>query len=136
VSFHWKDYRIDGLARWKTMTLTTFAFIRRFLIHVLPRGFHRIRHYGLFANGNRAANVARARELLGRASPELAEEDASVEPDTAHAAVAACWSSRSSRAVAGRARGQHRSSSGPTPHEVLHAAMADHCPSMLVRGRR
>ena len=47
------------------MTLATDEFIRRFLMHVLPKGLHRIRHYGLFANGNRAANIARARELLG-----------------------------------------------------------------------
>jgi hypothetical protein len=47
------------------MTLATQEFIRRFLMHVLPKGWHRIRHYGLFANGNRAANIARARELLG-----------------------------------------------------------------------
>jgi Putative transposase len=46
------------------MTLPTHEFIRRFLMHVLPKGVHRIRHYGLFANGNRAANIARARELL------------------------------------------------------------------------
>jgi hypothetical protein len=48
------------------MTLPTHEFIRRFLMHVLPKGFHRIRHCGLFANGNRAVNIARARELLGR----------------------------------------------------------------------
>jgi predicted Zn-ribbon and HTH transcriptional regulator len=64
VTFKWKDYRIEGPARYKTMTLPTHEFIRRFLMHVLPKGLHRIRHYGLFANGNRAANVARARELL------------------------------------------------------------------------
>jgi Putative transposase/Transposase zinc-binding domain len=72
VSFRWKDYRIEGPGRWKTMTLTAHEFIRRFLMHVLPKGFHRIRHYGLFANGNRAANFARARELLG-AAPRLVE---------------------------------------------------------------
>jgi hypothetical protein len=55
IAFRWKDYRIDGPNRWKTMTLAAHEFIRRFLIHVLPKGFHRIRHYGLFANGNRAA---------------------------------------------------------------------------------
>ena len=61
VTFKWKDYRIEGPGRYKTMTLPTHAFIRRFLIHVLPKGLHRIRHYGLFANGkNRAANIARA----------------------------------------------------------------------------
>jgi hypothetical protein len=64
VSFRWKDYRIEGPGRWKTMTLTPYEFIRRFLMHVLPCGFHRIRHYGLLASGTRAANIARARELL------------------------------------------------------------------------
>jgi hypothetical protein len=81
VSFRWKDYRIEGPERWKTMTLTPAEFIRRFLIHVLPRGFHRIRHYGLFANGNRAANIAKARELLAvaPAMPE-AKSEACAEP--------------------------------------------------------
>jgi hypothetical protein len=55
VTFKWKDYRIEGHARYKTMTLPTHEFIRRFLIHVLPGGFHRIRHYGLFASASRAA---------------------------------------------------------------------------------
>ena len=64
VTFKYKDYRIEGLARYKTMTLATDEFIRRFLIHVLPKGFHRIRHYGLLATGDRAANIAHARELL------------------------------------------------------------------------
>src|SRR5882757_9641355 len=52
VTFKYKDYRIEGPARYKAMTLATDEFIRRFLIHVLPKGFHRIRHYGLLANGN------------------------------------------------------------------------------------
>src|SRR6516162_2486447 len=69
VTFRYKDYRIDGPARYKTMTLAADEFIRRFLIHVLPKRFHRIRHYGLLASGNRAANIARARELLGMPSP-------------------------------------------------------------------
>ena len=64
VTFRWKDYRTEGPGRYKTMRLSTHEFIRRFLMHVLPKGVHRIRHYGLFANGNRAANIARARELL------------------------------------------------------------------------
>jgi hypothetical protein len=64
VTFKWKDYRIEGPERYKLMTLTTHEFIRRFLIHVLPSGFHRIRHYGLFAGSKRADNIARARELL------------------------------------------------------------------------
>ena len=61
VAFRWKDYRIDGPGRWKTMRLHPHEFIRRFLLHVLPKGFHRIRHYGLFANANRAENIATAR---------------------------------------------------------------------------
>jgi Putative transposase/Transposase zinc-binding domain len=64
VTFKWKDYRIEGASRQKTMTLATDEFIRRFLIHVLPKGFHRIRHYGLLATGNRATNIAQARKLL------------------------------------------------------------------------
>ena len=65
LTFRWKDYRAKGRERMKVMTLAGDEFIRRFLIHVLPSGFHRIRHYGLFANGRRAANLARARDLLG-----------------------------------------------------------------------
>src|ERR1700716_237684 len=84
VTFSYKDYRADGRARYKRMTLATDEFIRRFLIHVLPGGFHRIRHYGLFANGNRAANIARARELLAVPSrpkePETAEATTTDEP--------------------------------------------------------
>jgi hypothetical protein len=69
VTFRYKDYRIEGAARYKTMTLATDEFIRRFLIHVLPKGFHRIRHYGLLASGNRAKSIARARELLAVPAP-------------------------------------------------------------------
>jgi Putative transposase/Transposase zinc-binding domain len=64
VTFKCKDYRIEGPERYKGMTLPTHEFIRRFLMHVLPSGFHRIRYYGLLASGKRAENVARARELL------------------------------------------------------------------------
>jgi hypothetical protein len=70
VTFKWKDYRAKGRVRQKVMTLATSEFIRRFLIHVLPQGFHRIRHYGLFANGGRTRNIARARELLAMPAPE------------------------------------------------------------------
>ena len=59
-----KDYRVEGPRRYTTMTLGTHEFIRRFLIHVLPKGFHRIRHYGLLASGARDKNIAQARELL------------------------------------------------------------------------
>ena len=69
VTFRWKDYRIEGRDRYKTMTLATSEFIRRFLIHVLPRGFHRIRHYGLLAKASCAENSARARELLEAPQP-------------------------------------------------------------------
>jgi hypothetical protein len=83
VTFKYKDYRADGRARYKSMTLATDEFIRRFLIHVLPHGFHRIRHSGLFANGNRAANIARARELLAVPArlqePEISEATAADE---------------------------------------------------------
>jgi len=64
VTFKWKDYRIEGPDRYQVMTLATHEFIRRFLMHVLPAGFHRIRYYGLLASGKRAENLARARELL------------------------------------------------------------------------
>ena len=64
VTFKWKDYRLEGPDRYKVMTLAINEFIRRFLIHVLPAGFHRIRYYGLLASGKRADNIARARELL------------------------------------------------------------------------
>ena len=68
VTFKVKDYRLDGPGRYKTMTLKPHEFIRRFLIHVLPKGFHRIRHYGLLASANRAGNLARMRELLAVAA--------------------------------------------------------------------
>ncbi len=70
VTFRYKDYRSKGRERQKLMSLKPHEFIRRFLIHVLPTGFHRIRHYGLFANGNRVANIARARELLDVPAPQ------------------------------------------------------------------
>ena len=71
VTFRWKDYRLKARARYKTMTLAPDEFLRRFLLHVLPGGFHRIRHYGLIANAARSENLARARELLNpRTLPE------------------------------------------------------------------
>jgi hypothetical protein len=76
VTFRWKDYRTKGRERYKTMMLTAGEFIRRVLIHVLPSGFHRIRHYGLFANGNRVRNIARARELLAMTVSEPDDEQA------------------------------------------------------------
>ena len=81
VTFKYKDYRADGLARVKVMTLDTGEFIRRFLIHVLPKGFHRIRHYGLLAKGNRAANIAHARELLAAPAPSKEPEPSEATPN-------------------------------------------------------
>jgi Putative transposase len=76
MSFRWKDYRAKADARHKLMTLDVDEFIRRFLIHVLPDGFRRIRHYGLFANANRAGNIALARHLLGMpAAPSNSDSD-------------------------------------------------------------
>jgi len=76
VTFMWKDYRAKGRERAKVMTLASDEFIRRFLIHVLPHGFHRIRHYGLFASAGRADNIARARELLNAPKPQSNSTDA------------------------------------------------------------
>ncbi|SEC05976.1 Transposase zinc-binding domain-containing protein [Rhizobiales bacterium GAS188] len=76
VTFKWKDYRAKGCERQKIMRLAADEFIRRFLIHVLPSGFHRIRHYGLFANSSRLDNVARARQLLAVPEPENETADA------------------------------------------------------------
>ena len=64
VTFRWKDYRASGKTRYKAMTIAADEFMRRFLLHVLPSGFHRIRHYGLLANAGRREHLAQARELL------------------------------------------------------------------------
>src|SRR4051794_25749597 len=81
VTFRWKDYRAKGRERAKVMTLAIDEFIRRFLIHVLPDGFHRIRHYGLLANGGRAENIARARQLLDVPARQSDARDAHVADD-------------------------------------------------------
>ena len=80
VTFNWKDYRIKGRDRLRTMTLDGAEFIRRFLLHVLPSGFHRIRHYGLFAGTVRARNIERVRQAL--AAPKLSPTSAHVEADS------------------------------------------------------
>lgn len=71
VTFRYKDYRDKGRYKPKIMTLASDEFIRRFLIHILPGGFHRIRHYGLLANARRVENIAHARELLAVPAPQL-----------------------------------------------------------------
>lgn len=78
VTFRYKDYRRSGPERQQVMRLDTDDFIRRFLLHVLPRGFHRTRHYGLLASATRKANIVRTRELLAVAPPP--EPVAAVEP--------------------------------------------------------
>jgi hypothetical protein len=88
VTFHWKDYRAKGRTRHKTMTLAPEELMRRFLLHVLPGGFHRIRHYGLLSNGSRTADLKMARELLHVACAPAAiagtaDEPASTPPDAA-----------------------------------------------------
>jgi hypothetical protein len=80
VTFKVKDYRINGPARYKTMTLAAHEFIRRLLIHVLPSGFHRIRHYGLLASGVKTDNLVLARKLLNLAPPAAEPEDIAAEP--------------------------------------------------------
>jgi len=79
VTFRYKDYRRDGRQRYRTMTLEAGEFIRRFLLHMLPKGFHRIRHYGLLASATRKASITRARELLAAPQPE-AEGSAAAAP--------------------------------------------------------
>ena len=83
VTFKWKDYRAKERYRHKTMTIAPDEFIRRFLLHVLPSGFHRIRHYGLFANTTRKDNLAQARELL---MGEKTDEPADAETNAADTA--------------------------------------------------
>ena len=76
VTFRWKDYRTKGRTRHKAMTLAADEFMRRFLLHVLPGGFHRIRHYGLLANAERRKRLMTARALLKVPPPEPVSDDA------------------------------------------------------------
>ncbi len=80
VTFKWKDYRAKAPDRQKVMTLISDEFIRRFLLHVLPHRFHRIRRSGLFANGGRAENLARARQLLDVTAPQDQPDSQSDDP--------------------------------------------------------
>jgi Putative transposase/Transposase zinc-binding domain len=90
VTFRWKDYRAKGHTRYKTMTLSPEEFMRRFLLHVLPGGFHRIRHYGLLSNGGRRLGLGTARQLLGvqinataaSAAEEAAADQSDAKPPT------------------------------------------------------
>jgi hypothetical protein len=93
VTFKVKNYRVEGPARYTTLTLATGEFIRRFLIHVLPQGFHRIRHYGLFAGAAKAEHIATARKLLTAPALNATAEAAStgdVTDDTSNSPCPCC----------------------------------------------
>jgi hypothetical protein len=98
VSFRYKDYRRNGQARYRTMTLSADEFIRRFLLHVLPKGFHRIRHYGLLASAGCKANIARARELMATPMPRVdlpaAHDTADLHTTTDHRPPCPCCGGR------------------------------------------
>jgi len=87
VTFKWKDYRAKGQTRHKAMTLAPQEFMRRFLLHVLPGGFHRIRHYGLLANGSRKSSLALARELLHVPTAQAAAAPSTQAADTPSSAA-------------------------------------------------
>src|SRR5205807_707336 len=91
VTFRYKDYRRNGQARFRTMTLAPDEFIRRFLLHVLPKGFHRIRHYGLLASATCKTNIARARALIAVPVPVI---DPPAEQDDAGLATSAATDHR------------------------------------------
>jgi hypothetical protein len=80
VTFRYKDYRRDGAGRYGTLTLGTHEFIRRFLLHVLPKGFHRIRHYGLLAGSTCRTNLALVRALLSVVPPQDDTPEAPLDP--------------------------------------------------------
>src|SRR3979490_2771388 len=91
IAFRWKDYRVSGPDRWKTMRLHPHEFIRRFPLHVLPKSFHRIRHYGLFANANRAESIAQAPAILNVPPPAAdPQEQSDVAPETPHVLPCPC----------------------------------------------
>ena len=90
IMFKWKDYRAEERSRAKVMSLSAHEFIRRFLLHVLPSGFHRIRHYGFLASAKRAANLVRARELLAVSAPMSADGGKSAEAADADPALRCC----------------------------------------------
>ncbi|HYA47503.1 MAG TPA: IS91 family transposase [Burkholderiales bacterium] len=91
ITFRWKDYRATGKMRHKTMTLDAQEFMRRFLLHVLPTGFHRIRHYGLLANGVRKTNLAQARALLELLNDTPAAHAQTASADTGRDTAQACF---------------------------------------------
>jgi Putative transposase/Transposase zinc-binding domain len=115
VTFKVKDYRIEGPARYKTMTLHTPEFIRRFLIHVLPKGFHRIRHYGLLAGTAKSEMVAKARELL---SVPATEPDADEDVAREHVQQCPCCGGRM-HIIETFEPGTHPSHCAPAPASAI-----------------
>ena len=119
VAFRWKDYRIKRGDRHEGHAPDHAEFIRRFLIHVLPDGFHRIRHYGLLASAARKANIAKIRDLARRTAPEQEPHRPPRSPRSpcashAPAAAARCASSRSSGAARNHDPARHQ---GNRPHD-------------------
>jgi len=102
VTFRWKDYREHGRHPHKSMTLPTEEFMRRFLLHVLPSGFHRIRHYGLLANANRKHAIGTARELLISPRQPLPLSPAMAAPITAAPGLPSCAGSAARRCSSSR----------------------------------
>ena len=98
VTFRYKDYRRDGQARYRSMTLSADQFIRRFLLHVLPKGFHRTRHYGLLASAGCKANIARARQLIAapmaEVDPPTVHDTTDPDPTTDHRPPCPCCGGR------------------------------------------
>ena len=150
VTFRYKDYRREGPERQRVMTLAPHEFIRRFLLHVLPQGFHRIRHYGLLASSTRKADIARARELLAvaprrRAGSLSKRQNRSIGSHLVPAAAGACASSRRSNAGCSRARrpalpqqpGRRRDPARPTltsrRNALVPATAIHHCSHLFDR---
>jgi hypothetical protein len=120
VTFRVKNYRLKGPARYTTMTLATSEFIRRFLIHVLPQGFHRIRHYGLFAGAAKAEHIAGARKLLGTQAPSIEANSTDEANDETPSPPCPCCGGRM-RIIERFKRGEtprHRPSPRPIPIRI------------------
>ena len=119
VTFKWKDYRVkngsEGRTRHKTMTLDPAEFMRRFLLHVLPGGFHRIRHYGLLANGSRKASLALARQLLCQPAATVTQDDGGDQGVEQPRFV--CWHCGQAMAILQTFTRGHAIRAPPTDHE-------------------
>jgi hypothetical protein len=138
VAFQWKDYRVKSGDRRSVMHLSTAELIRRFLIHVLPDRFHRIRHYGLLASSKRKANIAKVRTLLGAQPPQQDDPPATeVTPLTRQepcpTVAVQCASSRPSDAARNRKPAHHLER---PPHDEMHANIFQPFPDLQsVQGR-